>query len=52
MRTMLLRAISIAEDRGEPLAVLSIDDDADCLGHARRIAHQNVRVNPLSASVD
>jgi hypothetical protein len=48
---MFLRAIAVAEDRGQTRTILSSNDDADGLGHADRIARQKPAVNPMSVSV-
>jgi hypothetical protein len=48
---LLERTIAVADDGGQSLAVLGIDDNADCLGHGSRIARSAVSWDPLFASV-
>jgi hypothetical protein len=48
---VLLRAVPIADDGGQSLAVLGSNDDADGLCHARRFAWPARFVNLLITSV-
>ena len=48
---LLEGAIAVADDSGQSLAVLGIDDNADCLGHRNRIAQPAPNRNPLFASM-
>ena len=44
---MLERAIAIADDGEQTLAIFGRDDDADGLGHAAKLAHPAANVNPM-----
>ena len=48
---MFERPATIAGDGEQTLAILSCENNTDCLGHAARLAHITKIVNPLSASV-
>jgi hypothetical protein len=48
---MFLRAITIADDRGQPLAIIGAEENANRLCHSREIAQISPKVNPLFVSL-
>jgi hypothetical protein len=47
---MFLRTIAVADDGGQSLAILGVDDDTDGLCHAPRFAWITAALNPLFGS--
>jgi hypothetical protein len=48
---MLQRAVAVADNGEQPLAIFGRDDDIDALGHAARFAHPAPNVNLMKVSV-